>query len=308
MSIVCPAAQRASRRTPNGLGAKPELRCKGLPAGGGKIRRVPADLSWSLQPLPMLGAAAAGGAYVSRWRRAREGRGGRGRAPVWRLCCFFGALLLLLGALISPLDTLAEQLFLMHMVQHVLLLDLVPILAIASLTKAIMRPATRRLQALERRMGALARPAFAVVAYVGVIWAWHLPALYDLALRHSGVHVLEHLSFLAVGSLYWWHLLSPIRPRVGLRGMAPVVYMASTKLLVGALGMGLAFAPSALYAFYEHRARVWGISAVTDQALAGLIMAVEQSIVMGVALAALFIRALGESEREQQRRERYEPV
>jgi putative membrane protein len=269
---------------------------------------VPADLSWSLQPLPLLGAAAAGGAYVSRWRSARRGRGGHGRAPAWRLCCFFGALLLLLAALVSPLDTLAEQLFLMHMVQHVLLLDLVPILAIVSLTRTIMRPATRRLQAFEARLGPLGHPVFAVLAYVGVIWAWHLPALYDLALRHSGVHVLEHLSFLAVGSLYWWHLLSPIRARVGLRGMAPVVYMASTKLVVGALGMGLAFAPSALYAFYEHRARVWGISAVTDQALAGLIMAVEQSIVMGVALAALFIRALGESEREQQRRERYEPV
>jgi len=297
-----------ARRTPQGLAASRGCAPKGLLAPGGKIRRVPADLSWSLQPLPILGTAAAGGTYVSRWRRARKGRGGHGRAPAWRLCCFLGALLLLLGALVSPLDTLGDQLFLMHMLQHVLLLDLVPILAIASLTRAIMRPATRRLQALEARLGALAHPAFAVVAYVGVIWAWHLPALYDLALRHSGVHVLEHLSFLAVGSLYWWHLLSPIRPRVGLRGMAPVAYMASTKLLVGALGMGLAFAPSALYAFYVHRARVWGISAVTDQALAGLIMAVEQSIVMGVALAALFIRALGESEREQQRRERYEPV
>src|SRR5437660_3121579 len=170
-----------------------------LLAPGGKIRRVPADLSWSLQPLPLLGAAAAGGAYVSRWRRARAGRGGHGRAPAWRLCCFLGALLLLLGALVSPLDTLGDQLFLMHMLQHVLLLDLVPILAIASLTRAIMRPATRRLQALEARLGALAHPAFAIVAYVGVIWAWHLPAFYDLALRHSGVHVLEHQSFLAIG-------------------------------------------------------------------------------------------------------------
>ena len=269
---------------------------------------MPADLSWSLQPLPILGAAAAGGAYVSRWRRARKGRGGHGRAPAWRLCCFLGALLLLLGALVSPLDTLGDQLFLMHMLQHVLLLDLVPILAIVSLTKAIMRPATRRLQALEVRLGALAHPAFAVAAYVGVIWAWHLPALYDLALRHSGVHVLEHLSFLAVGWLYWWHLLSPIRARVGLRGMAPVAYMASTKLLVGALGMGLAFAPKALYPYYVHHARVWGLSAGDDQAVAGLIMAVEQSLVMGTAVVVLFIAALTESEREQQRRERYETV
>jgi putative membrane protein len=77
-------------------------------------------------------------------------------------------------------------------------------------------------------------------------------------------------------------------------------------VLVGALGMGLAFAPSAMYAFYEHRARVWGLSALEDQSLAGITMAVEQSIVMGIALVVLFLRALAESEREQERHERYE--
>jgi cytochrome c oxidase assembly factor CtaG len=88
--------------------------------------------------------------------------------------------------------------------------------------------------------------------------------------------------------------------------MGAVVYMASTKLFVGALGMGIAFAPATLYPYYAHHARVWGISATDDQAVAGLIMAVEQSLVMGIALVVLFVRALTESEREQQRRERYE--
>jgi len=141
---------------------------------------------------------------------------------------------------------------------------------------------------------------------VGVIWAWHVPAAYDLAVRHSTVHVLEHLSFLVAGTLYWWHLLSPIRARLRLDGLGPVAYMLTSKLFVGALGMGLAFAPAALYPYYVHHARVWGISAADDQAVAGLIMAVEQSLVMGIALVVLFVRALTESEREQQRRERYE--
>jgi cytochrome c oxidase assembly factor CtaG len=90
--------------------------------------------------------------------------------------------------------------------------------------------------------------------------------------------------------------------------MGPVIYMAATKLFVGALGMGLAFAPSALYPYYVHHARVWGISAIDDQSIAGLIMAVEQSMVMGAALVTLFVRALAESERAQRRRERYELV
>ena len=82
--------------------------------------------------------------------------------------------------------------------------------------------------------------------------------------------------------------------------------MGTTKVFVGALGMGLAFAPAALYPYYANHGEVWGISALSDQAIAGLIMAVEQSIVMGIALVVLFMLALSESEREQQRRERYE--
>jgi putative membrane protein len=192
------------------------------------------------------------------------------------------------------------------MVQHILLLDIAPILAILGFKKVILRPVTRAVSTLERRAGPLAHPAFAVFLYVAVIWAWHVPAAYDLAVRHEAIHAFEHLTFLLAGSLYWWHLLSPIRARMRLGGMGPVVYMASTKLLVGALGMGLAFAPRALYPYYEHLPRVWGISALSDQGIAGLLMALEQSLVMGVAIVWLFVRALTESEREQQRRERYE--
>jgi putative membrane protein len=266
------------------------------------------DLSWTLSPGVLLAVAIASWAYLKRWRQVRLGPSPRraAEAPVWRLCCFLGSLLFVLIALISPLDALADQLFFTHMVQHILLLDLVPILAILGFTKVILRPITRTVHDVERLAGPLAHPAFAVALYVGVIWAWHVPVAYDLAIRHGGVHVLEHLTFVIAGSLYWWHLLSPVRARLRLDGLGPVLYMGSTKLLVGALGIGLAFAPTALYSYYVHHARLWGISALDDQAMAGLIMAVEQSIVMGIALVLLFVRALAESEREQQRRERYE--
>jgi putative membrane protein len=266
------------------------------------------DLSWTLSPAVLVGAVIAAGVYARRWRRVRMGSSPRraAEAPLWRLCCFMASIVIALLALVSPIDGLADQLFFMHMVQHMLLLDLVPILAILGCTKVILRPLTRAVRDVEHRAGPFAHPAFAVMLYVAVIWAWHVPAAYDLAVRHSAVHVLEHISFLLAGSLYWWHLLSPIRARLRLSGMGPVLYMASTKLFVGALGMGLAFAPSALYPYYVHLARVWGISAGTDQSIAGLIMAVEQSFVMGIALAILFMRMLSESEREQQRRERFE--
>jgi putative membrane protein len=209
------------------------------------------DASWSFAPGVLLALTLVGGTYAKRWRDARVG--GPVHPPSgWRALAFAGGLLAVFAALISPIDRLAEQLLVMHMVQHLLLLDVAPILLILGLTKVLLRPVTRRVQALERRAGFLAHPAFAVVFYAGAMCFWHIPAMYDLAVRHTAIHALEHLTFSAAGFLYWWHLLSPIRARVGLRGMAPVAYMASTKLLVGALGMGLAFAPSALYAFYVH--------------------------------------------------------
>jgi cytochrome c oxidase assembly factor CtaG len=87
-------------------------------------------------------------------------------------------------------------------------------------------------------------------------------------------------------------------------GMWPVGYMLSTKLLVGMLGIGITFAPNAIYAFYKHQPAIWGLSPGEDQALAGAVMALEQSIIMGIALVWLFVNALNESERDEQRAER----
>lgn len=266
------------------------------------------NLSWTFSPGVLVGAALVVGVYVRRWRAVRYSESPRAaaEAPVWRLCCFLASVLIAVVALVSPIDALADQLFFAHMVQHMLLLDLAPILGILGFTKVILRPVTRSVHDLERKAGPFAHPAFAVLFYIAAIWAWHIPAAYDLAVRHPLVHVLEHVTFVLAGSLYWWHLISPIRARQRLEGMGPIVYMATTKLFVGALGMGLAFAPSALYPYYVHHARVWGISPREDQSIAGLIMAVEQSLVMGIAIVWLFMRALTESEQAQQRRERYE--
>ncbi len=265
------------------------------------------DLSWSLDPGPILLLGITGGVYVRRWRQARR-EAGPPAASGWRLASFMTGLAMVAIALLSPVDRLAEQLFVMHMVQHILLLDISAILLVCGLTKVILRPLTRRLQGVERAAGPLGHPIFAVLAYIAVMWVWHIPAMYDAALRHSGIHVIEHMMLAAAGILYWWHLFSPIRARLRLGGLGPVVYMTTTKLLVGFLGIAIVFAPHAFYPFYEHAQRTWGLSADDDQQLAGAVMALEQSIVMGIALAYLFIRALGESEREEQRAERYGAV
>ena len=263
------------------------------------------DYSWTFSPGVIVAVAIVGTVYVRRWRAARREAGPPG-APGWRLACFIGGLALVLAALVSPIDRLGEQLFVMHMVQHLLLLDLSSILLIVGLTKVILRPVTRRVQSLERAAGPLASPVFAVIAYVGGMYLWHVPALYDAALEHPAIHILEHITFGAIGGLYWWHLLSPIRSRHRLGGLGPVAYMFSAKVAVGLLGILLTFSPDALYSFYEDRPQYWGMSAVTDQNVGGAVMALQQSIVMGIAMVVLVLRALSESEREAQRAERYD--
>lgn len=243
--------------------------------------------------------------YVLAWRRGRA-TGSPHPPSWWRLALFASGLLVLLAALVSPIDGLGDQLLVMHMVQHMLLLDLAPILLILGLTKVLLRPVTRRVHVVERRAGYLAHPAFAVVAYVGFMWAWHIPAMYDAALHNTTVHALEHACFFTAGFLYWWHLMAPIRTRYRLTGLGPVGYMVATKLLVGLLGILLAFAPTVIYPYYAGHPHYWGLSPHTDQSMAGLVMALEQSVVMGIALVVVFVRMLTESEREQQRRERFE--
>jgi putative membrane protein len=262
------------------------------------------DTSWTFSPIVLIALISYAVVYGLRWRTARR-EGGARAAPTACAICWGAAVLTLFVALISPLDVLGEQFATFHMVQHLLIADLAPILFTLALTKHILRPLTRRIHWLERKAGPFGHPAFGVVAYVGAMWLWHIPLFYDAALHHSGVHVLEHLSFAGAGLLYWWHLLSPIRSRLRLGGMGPVLYMASTKIAVGLLGIVLAFSPSLIYHAYPSGAHL-GLSALDDLHVAGLLMALEQSLVMGIALVYLFTRMLAESDREDERAERYE--
>ena len=276
---------------------------------GGTLRSVlaaSADTSFSLAPGPIVICLALIGVYVVRWRRVRATGNTRG-ATVDRLVAWLAGVLCIAIALISPIDTLADQVFGMHMVQHVLLLDLAPILLIVGLTKVLLRPVARQVLDLERALGPLAHPAFAVALYVGFMWLWHVPALYDAALQHSAVHVLEHTCFLTAGLLYWWHLLSPVRGRHLDRTGAGRLHGLDEGARRPARDRPDLRAGCHLQLLRAPTAGV-GADPGDDQALAGAIMAPEQSIVMGIALAYLFVRALAESDREDERADRYADV
>jgi putative membrane protein len=248
-------------------------------------------------------ARRAGDARAGQW----AGSGGARGATPWHALAFAGAVLALLGALVTPIDGLGEEyLFSAHMLQHVLLGDIAPLLLLLSLSRVILRPVTRRLMRVERALGPLASPATAIVIWLGTMYLWHIPALYDAAIEHPLLHVLEHFSFFAAGLALWWPLVQPIPMRRQLTGLQPLAYIATAKGGLAALGLFLAWSSSAHYPFYETVPRIWGLSAVEDQNVAGVIMMVEQSLTLVLVMVWVFVQMLTRSEEEERRRERLE--
>ena len=244
--------------------------------------------------------------YVRRFRAARREEGGRGAGWPQALAFAAGVFALLL-AVASPIDGLGEEyLFSAHMVQHVLLGDIAPVLLLLSLSRVIMRPATRRLMAVERRLGPLASPWTGLALWLFLMYFWHIPALYDAALENPIVHLLEHASFFTAGVCVWWPLIQPVPMRHPLKGFQTVGYIGAAKFGLAALGLYLTWSSSVFYPYYEDVPRIWGLSAIADQNAGGAIMMVEQSVTFVIALAFLFSRMLTQSEVDQQRRERLE--
>jgi cytochrome c oxidase assembly factor CtaG len=263
-------------------------------------------IHWTLDPGPLAAIAVGTFVYVRRFRTARSEAGGRG-AGWLQAVAFAGAVVALLAALVSPIDRLGEDyLFSAHMVQHVLLGDIAPLLLLLSLSRVIMRPATRRMTGLERRLGPLASPPAFIALWLALVYFWHVPALYDAALRHPAAHALEHSCFFAAGVAVWWPLIQPVPMRRRLTGMGPFLYIFAAKVGLAALGIYLAWSTTVAYDYYTHVPRIWGLSAVEDQNAGGAIMLVEQSLVLVTVMSALFVRMLTQSEEEERRRERLE--
>jgi putative membrane protein len=264
------------------------------------------QLHWLPDPAVLAPLALLAGVYVWRFRAARREAGARGAGRL-QAAAFAGAMLALLAALVSPLDGLGEDyLFSAHMAQHVLLGDIAPLLLLLSLSRVMMRPATRRLASVERALGPFASPWTGLALWLGLMYVWHVPALYDAAVEHAAVHLVEHVSFFTAGVALWWPLVQPVPMRRRLTGMQPLAYIASAKAALAALGLVLTWSATAIYPYYERTPRIWGLSPVEDQNVGGVIMMVEQSLTLVLALAVLFVGMLARSEAEQRRRERLE--
>jgi putative membrane protein len=252
------------------------------------------DTSWAWTPAPLAAAAVALAVYALAWRSVWRTAGAS--APGGPRAASFGAgVALLLVALVTPLNRLGDQLFVAHMAQHILLVDLVPILVLLGLTPAMLQRGGPALGVLQRRVPGIAHPAFALVFYGATLWLWHAPPMYELALREPVAEAVQHAHFLLAGLLFWSHL-SGVRADRRLKGPASVGYLLGARLITGVLASALAFSRLGLYDFYAEQARWWGLTPTDDQRMAGGLMMTVELFAMTTAVAVVFIRMLGESE------------
>jgi putative membrane protein len=245
--------------------------------------------TWPHEPSVLLGCAALAAGYLRAAGRPVP------RAAVW----FSAGLLILLLALASPLDVLADiYLFSAHMAQHLLLLLVVPPLLLLGIPPSLLEQALRP-SLLHRTARAVGHPAAAWALGVGTMWVWHLPALYNTALANPAVHIGQHLTFLATGVIFWWPIASPL-VSARLRPLAAMLYLLAAAAASSALGIILTFAPAGLYPAYLHppdllglepvlRGR-WGLSAEVDQQLGGLLMWVPGGLVYLCAILGTLAR------------------
>jgi putative membrane protein len=260
---------------------------------------------WNADPVILANLALLAGCYAAGWRLLRAQRGLDATVRPIHAVAFAGGMAGLFIALVSPIDVLAVELQWVHMVQHMVLMNVAaPLIVLGAPVRTIvwLLPAEWR-QSLGRGKRALAQrgvpryllwqPVLLWILYGAVLWIWHLPGFYEAALHREWIHDAQHLMFFAAACLFWRVMFDPIGRLRMSRGLA-VVYLFTTSLHATLLGVFMAVAPRLWYETYADRTSAWGFAPLEDQQLAGYIMWMPACMAYAAVAAILFGRWLHE--------------
>ena len=226
----------------------------------------------------------------------------RVRPPAIEVAAFLAGWVVLVISLLSPIATLSDVLFSVHMTQHeLLMLVAAPLLTLGRpiVPMLFALPTTWRHRfkgggGLTPLWSRLTAPAVVFVVHAAALWVWHVPALYEAAVLDTRVHAVQHVMFTGTACLFWWGL---VRGRYGRLGYgAAVFYVFATAMHSGGLGALITFAQTPIYPLYVHRAG-HDVDPLVDQQLAGLIMWIPAGAILTVFGLALLGAWIGESAR-----------
>ncbi len=215
-------------------------------------------------------------------------------APRWRVFVFGAGVATVFFTRVTPLATIANHYLLSaHLLQNISIAEWAPALLVLGLPPDLAAFLTRSAAART-----LTKPTVALPLWLGTYVVWHLPWIYDAALEHPRTLLhLEHLCYLAAGILFWWPVFQQAPHR--LSSGAKSVYLAAAFVFASPLGLVLSLLGQPIYSFYEHAPRLWGISALGDQRIAGVSMTVAEAIVFAGLLAVYISRFLQEEESQR---------
>jgi putative membrane protein len=216
--------------------------------------------------------------------------------PGWRQASFYGGFVVIAAALTS-LGSASQQLLYMHMVEHLLLGDIAALLIVLGLTGPLLAPILK--VRLFDRLRVLTHPAIAFPLWTIDLYVWHAPALYQAALRHTGIHALEHAMFLGFGINMWMCLVGPLPTPSWFGNLGRLFYIVAVRLAGTVLGNIFLWSGTVFYPFYSHGDAIHHISPLADQNIAGAIMMVEESFLTLGLFCWLFLRAAREGEERQ---------
>jgi cytochrome c oxidase assembly factor CtaG len=201
-------------------------------------------------------------------------------------------------ALSPPVDDLSDHLLVAHMAEHLLIGDFAALLIVLGLTGPLLAPLLR--VRWISRLRVLTHPVVAVVVWAVNFYVWHVPVLYQAALRHDAIHALEHATFLAFGIAVWMALLGPLPKPQWFGNAARLVYIIVVRLAGTVLANVMIFSGTVLYPYYRPGDAQYHISPMADQIGAAGLMMVEESLLTISLFCWLFLKVARESEERQQ--------
>jgi putative membrane protein len=256
---------------------------------------------WAFEPGVVLALGALTGWYVVGIRRLRP-------KTIWdeqvvsvgELVCFSIGILLLVMALISPIDTLSNQMFSAHMLQHMVLIYLAPPLLLAGIPAWLLDPLLD-LPYARPTLRFVTAPITALVIFNGVLVLWHMPQTWQAALVDPQVHALEHLMMLLAGLIAWWPIFSPTPAVPRLSYPAQCLYLFVQSLVPAVIGAFMTFSGIVIYPIYGETPKLWGLSPLVDQQIAGLEMKLLGTIFLWVLVTIRFFQWFNHEEHEDEK-------
>jgi cytochrome c oxidase assembly factor CtaG len=265
--------------------------------------KAPGWGSWDFEPIVIAVLAVASVLYARAYRRAAQAAPKPPGAGHW--IPFYSGIAVIVVALLSPVDAIGDSYLLSaHMLQHVLLADIAPALIVLGLRSPVLPLGLnkRALRAVApgtstgRWLARLTSPWVAVPVWVILTWVWAIPAVFDFTAQHQLLHDFEHLTLFYAGLALWWVIIDPL-PRHRLRSNGSrLALLGITRVASAFICLPLTWLTTTEYSFYAAAPRAYGISAISDQHIAGAAMCFLEVLVFGIAFVVVFLSMLSRDE------------